>query len=138
MNRRGRTSEIINLVDFDIEGKGYVVPQNLEPRVVKQVLDIAPGPREEIIHAEQIAAGFEQAFAQVRADETCTARHKYASRLRKLRRSGRRNGRSKDDWKIHMYHSEDRVLQLSGDGTDASPVIAATRVTPLCCLYASK
>src|SRR5258708_11452780 len=125
MNGRGRTSKIINLVDFDIEGKGYVVPQKLEPRVVKQVLDIAPGPGEEVIHAEQIAANFEQTFAQMRANETCTARHKYASWLRRYvrerrHRSGWRNGLIKADWKIHICHSENRVLQFPGDGTGAS------------------
>jgi len=46
------------------------------------VLDIALGPGEEIIHAEHIAPGFEETLTQVRANETCAARHKYASRLK--------------------------------------------------------
>src|ERR1700704_5522489 len=104
MNRRGRTSKIINFVDFDIEGKGYVVPQNLEPWAVKQALDIAPSPGEKVIHAEQIAADFGQTFAQVRANETRPSRHKHASwrwhyvRARR-HRSGWLNSPIKAGWK---------------------------------------
>jgi hypothetical protein len=43
VNRRGRTGEIV-LVDFDMEGKCYIVPQQFEPRVIKQLFYVAPGP----------------------------------------------------------------------------------------------
>jgi len=107
---------MIYLVDFDIEGKGYVVPQNFEPWVVKQVLDIAPSPGEKVIHAEQIAADFEQTFAQVRANETCAARHKYASRLQhyvgeRRRCNHWRNDLIKSDGIVHILHSEESATQ---------------------------
>ena len=56
------------------------MPHDLEPRVVKQVVYVAPGPGEEIVDAEHIAADFQQTFTQMRADEARSARHKNALR----------------------------------------------------------
>jgi hypothetical protein len=40
-NGRCWTSKIIDLVDLDVEREGYVVPNDLEAMVIKQMIDIA-------------------------------------------------------------------------------------------------
>ena len=40
-NGRWWTSKIIDLVDLDVEREGYVVPNDLEAMVIKQMIDIA-------------------------------------------------------------------------------------------------
>src|SRR6185369_13942493 len=78
MNGRGGTSEIVNFVHLDIEGKGHVVAHQLEAAVADQVLDVAPCPGKEIIHTEDFIAACKQCFAQNRADETRSPRYEDA------------------------------------------------------------
>src|SRR5215831_2232768 len=47
VNRRSRTSKIVDLVDLHIERKGYVVAQKLEMRIAQKVRDIVLGSSEE-------------------------------------------------------------------------------------------
>ena len=49
---RGRASEVIDFVDFDIERKGHIVPQELKAGIADQMLDIPLGAGEEIVGAE--------------------------------------------------------------------------------------
>jgi hypothetical protein len=51
MHRRGRACEIENLIDLDEQRKGDIVPQQLEPTMVEQMLDISLAPRKKIVHA---------------------------------------------------------------------------------------
>jgi hypothetical protein len=51
---------------------GDIVAQQLEALIVKQVVNMVSSPGEEVIHAEYLAAMFQQLFTQVRAKESRT------------------------------------------------------------------
>ena len=72
---RGRTGEVVNLVDLQIQGEGDVVTQQLEAFVVEQMRDIALSATEEIVNAHDLAAAAQQALAQVRPEKTSAASH---------------------------------------------------------------
>jgi hypothetical protein len=55
-----------------------VVPEKLEARVRKQVLDVGPPPGEEVVEADDLVPLGDQAFAQMRAKESGTAGDKNA------------------------------------------------------------
>ena len=56
VNWRGGTGEVIDFVDLDEERHRYVVPQELEARFVAQMFDIALGPGEQIVGAQDVVA----------------------------------------------------------------------------------
>jgi hypothetical protein len=56
VDRRGGTCEIGNLINFDIERKGDVVPHQFEMRMTDQMLYIASRPEEEVIDTEDARA----------------------------------------------------------------------------------
>jgi hypothetical protein len=66
-------SEIVDLVDFDIEREGHVMPLDFEVRIVEQVRDIRFLPGEEIVDAQHVMPVIEQARAQMAADEAGAA-----------------------------------------------------------------
>jgi hypothetical protein len=61
--------------------------------MIEEMLDIAPRPCEEIIHAEHITTRSEEAFAQVGTDKACTTRYEHAWTL-----SPARLGRTPPHW----------------------------------------
>jgi len=70
MNRRCRTGEVINFVDFDVQRKGYVVPNELEARVVVQMIDVSLRSGEQVVYAQNLVAVLEETIAKMRAQET--------------------------------------------------------------------
>ena len=56
MDRGGGAGEVVDFVDFDVERKGDVVPNELEARVRVQVFNIAFCASEEIIDAYHVVA----------------------------------------------------------------------------------
>ena len=93
VNGRGRTSQIVNLVDLDVERKGHVVAEQLETLVIEQVLDIAPRTGEEIIGAKHIGAFRQQALAKMRAEEAGSAGHERGWHAATLAAVARRQAR---------------------------------------------
>jgi hypothetical protein len=65
MDRGGWAGEIINPVDFDIERKCHVVPEQLEPRLHEQMSDVLFIAGEEIIHTKNVMPLGEQSFGQM-------------------------------------------------------------------------
>jgi hypothetical protein len=65
MNRRRRACEIINLVDFDIEGKADIVSNKLESGIQHETGHIRPRRREEVIHAEDLVPAAQQSLTQM-------------------------------------------------------------------------
>ena len=63
VNRRCGTSEIVNLIDLDVERKRHVVAQQLEPLVILEVIDVAMRPGEEVVEAEPSAIPAESGYA---------------------------------------------------------------------------
>ena len=73
MHGRGRTGEIVDFVDLDIERKGHVVAHELEPWVAVQVVDVALRAGEQVVEADHLVPLIQQAVDQVRPDEPGTA-----------------------------------------------------------------
>jgi hypothetical protein len=65
MDRGSWAGEVINPVDFDIERKCHIMPQQLEPRLREQMSDVRLIAGEEIIHAKNVMPLGEQSFAQM-------------------------------------------------------------------------
>jgi hypothetical protein len=70
MDRGGWAGQVIDLVGFDIERKGDVVPNDFKTMVIEHTLDVATRAREIIIHAEDIRALLEQTLAKVGAEKS--------------------------------------------------------------------
>jgi hypothetical protein len=73
MDRRGRTSEVINLVHFDKQRKRHVVTKHLKAIVVEKIVDIAAGSRGEIIGAKNLVAFIEQKAAKMGSEKARAA-----------------------------------------------------------------
>src|SRR5205807_10503422 len=64
-----------------------VVPVELEPGVVAQVLDVGQGPGDQVVHADHLVPLSEEPLAQVRPDEPrpagdeCTHEDRKSTRL---------------------------------------------------------
>jgi len=56
VNRRGRASQIVDLVHFDIEREGHIMAHQLEVRVIEQMGDIVLGASEEVVETDDIVA----------------------------------------------------------------------------------
>ncbi len=65
MDGRGRTGQVIDLVDLDIERKGDVMPEQLEIGPFQQVADILLGSGKKVIQAEDIVLVVYQAVAKM-------------------------------------------------------------------------
>jgi hypothetical protein len=78
VDRRSRTCEIVNLIDFHVEWEGDIVPDQFEMRMNDQVFDVPSRSSEEIVDAENDRAICQQALAQVRTEEASTAGNQYA------------------------------------------------------------
>jgi hypothetical protein len=69
VNRRRRTSEVVDLIDFEEYRFGDVVTQQLEARIVEQVQDVLTPAGEEVVEAEHFVALDEEPLAKMRANE---------------------------------------------------------------------
>ena len=78
MNRRSRTREIVNLVDFHIERESDVVPDHLEMLVIEQVLDIATRASKEIVDTDNDCSVPQQTLAQMRSKKAGATRDQNA------------------------------------------------------------
>jgi hypothetical protein len=73
VDARGRTGEVIDLVDFEIDREGHVVADQFEALVVEQVLDVDPRARIKIVQADDLGAAVQQPLAQMRAKKAGAA-----------------------------------------------------------------
>ena len=79
MDGRCRAGEVVDLVHLDEQRERHIVPHQLEIAVVVQVRDVARRSREEIVHAQHVAPGVQQAFAKMGAQEASTACHEHTT-----------------------------------------------------------
>jgi hypothetical protein len=70
---RGRASEVVDLIDFDVERERHIVTDQLKPMVIEQVIDVAPRAGEEVIDAYDDSTIREQPLTEVRAEEASPA-----------------------------------------------------------------
>ena len=75
VHRRGRASEVVDLVDLDVEREAHVMTHKLETRMVVKVVDIAFGAGEKIVDAENFVPFREQPVDQMRSQETGATRN---------------------------------------------------------------
>jgi hypothetical protein len=66
---RGRASQIVDLIDFDVEGERHVVPDQLEALVPDQMVDVRLGAGEEIVDADDVVARCDQPITEVGAEK---------------------------------------------------------------------
>jgi hypothetical protein len=59
-----------DLVDLHGQRLGDVVPHQLEPVVVQEVLDIGPRPGEEVVEANDLVSLLQKSLAKMRAHES--------------------------------------------------------------------
>ena len=60
---------MVDLIDFDLEGKGDIVTDHLEAWVAHQVDDVVLGRRVVVVDTQHFVAVVKQALTQMRADE---------------------------------------------------------------------
>jgi hypothetical protein len=65
VNRRGGTGEVVNLINFEKNGKGDVVSHELEVTLFKEMRDIPLPAREIIIEADDIMPFVHEPFTEV-------------------------------------------------------------------------
>jgi hypothetical protein len=69
VDRRGRTGEVVDLVDLDIEREGHVVTHQLEARIVEARHDVLLGAGEVVVDAQHVVARRQQTLAEMRTEE---------------------------------------------------------------------
>jgi len=70
VDRRGGAGEVVDLVHLDKQRERHVVAHQLEVAIVVQMRDVARRACKEIVHAQYVAPGLQQAFAEMRAQES--------------------------------------------------------------------
>ena len=70
VNGRSRTSEIVDLVDLDVQRKCHVVPSQFEMLVIEKMFDIFPAAGEKLSTQKNVAARREKPLAKVRAEKS--------------------------------------------------------------------
>ena len=73
MNGRSRTREIVNLVNFEKNRFGYIVPNQFKKMIVHQMQNIFLSAREKIVETNNFVAFIQKSFAKMRTDKACAA-----------------------------------------------------------------
>jgi hypothetical protein len=75
--RGGRAGEIIDPVYLDVKRERYVVPDELETRLVEQIVKVSLRTGAEVVNRENLMAEVEEPTAEVRPDEPRPAGDKH-------------------------------------------------------------
>ena len=78
MDRRCRTSQIVDLIRLDIERQRHIVTYQIEAVVIDHAIDIAARAGEIIVDADDVGPIFEQTLAKMRAEKTGASSHNHA------------------------------------------------------------
>jgi hypothetical protein len=73
MDGRGRTGQIVDLIDLEIDWEGHIVPDEFKMFLFEQMFDVAARTGEKIVEANDVGAFRQQSFAQMRAEKSGTA-----------------------------------------------------------------
>ena len=73
VHRAGRAGQVVDLVNFEVQRKRHVVANELEARVVVQVLKVALAAGEQVVSANHVVAALKQAVNEVAAQKTGAA-----------------------------------------------------------------
>jgi hypothetical protein len=69
VDRRRRASQVVNLVYFNVKRKRYIVSDEFEVRVTKEVAQVAPGTRAKVVDCKNLVPKIKEAAAEVGAYE---------------------------------------------------------------------
>jgi hypothetical protein len=64
---RSRASQIVDFIDFEIERKTYVVPDDFEMRITDKIGDIILAACEEVINAYNVVTASQQPCTKMRS-----------------------------------------------------------------------
>jgi hypothetical protein len=81
-DRRCGTCEVVDLVDLDLERKGDVVAQELEPCVIAQMFNVPLAACEEIVDTDDVVTLRNQPVDQMGTEESGAAGYQYALAVR--------------------------------------------------------
>jgi hypothetical protein len=74
--RRG-TGEVVDLIDLDVKRKCHIVSNQLESRVLEQMLNVGPRGGIEVIDAQHLVPSLQQSVAEVRSNEARSSRDEH-------------------------------------------------------------
>lgn len=69
MDRRGGTGQVVDFVYFHKKRKGHVMTHELEAWLTMQVVNVAFGASEQVVHAQDFMSLLQQAITQMRTEE---------------------------------------------------------------------
>ena len=73
VDRRRGTCQIVNLIDFQIEGKGDIMADKLKMTVVHQMINIPLVSCEKIVNTDDIVSVLQKPLAEMGAEKTASA-----------------------------------------------------------------
>jgi hypothetical protein len=74
MDWRGRARQIVDLIHFDIEGKGHIMTKQIKSRVIEEVRYMRFGTGVKVVHAKDLMPFLKESLAQMRAQESGATR----------------------------------------------------------------
>jgi hypothetical protein len=75
VDRRSRTGQVENLIDFNNKRKGNIVPQKFEMGIINKVNDVITRAGKEIIDTQHIVPIPKQALAKMRSKKAGATGH---------------------------------------------------------------
>ncbi|KAK6937373.1 hypothetical protein RJ641_030881 [Dillenia turbinata] len=75
MNRRGRASEMVDLIDFQQKGLNNIMPNQFKPRIPKMMHNIFLPSREKIVNNNHTVSSCNQSIHQMTPHESSAASH---------------------------------------------------------------
>jgi hypothetical protein len=77
MDRGGWAGQVIDLVGFNIERKGNVVPDDFKITVIEQALEVTTRASEIIVNANDVRPMLEQTLAEMGAEKSGASSNQY-------------------------------------------------------------
>src|SRR5262249_29220850 len=77
MNGRCWAGQVVDFVDFDVERKRHVMPDQFKLSAVEEVLDVPFGASEKIVEAEHLVAFQQESLAQMGAKEPSSTSYEH-------------------------------------------------------------
>jgi hypothetical protein len=81
VHRACRASHVEDTVDLKVDGEGYIVPYQLEPRMVQKVFNISFCAGEEVVKANNIVTLVDEPVDKVRAKKAGATRNQSSKSL---------------------------------------------------------
>ena len=85
----GGAGQVVNLIHFQPDRLGHIVPHEFEIRQLQQMRDVGFLAGEEVIQADDVVALSDEPFAEVRPEKTGSAGHEDSFDLRHVVRPNR-------------------------------------------------